>query len=174
MHMVLVIAQTIALTLGSAAAGILLCASLWLLFKLIHHPQWGPPLILVPVALAMAGLLPDSEFLRRMLIFAAAAVGPFCVAGLVWRATWRNRSGADAGSVDIAPAVSPPSDYPCYPAIAACICEDRRPNHGELKRVARRIWREAFAARYPSPGFAERRSAVRAAKAALEGSRPQT
>jgi hypothetical protein len=173
MQMVLVIAQTLALTLASAVTGIVLCGSLWLLFRLIGHPQWGPPLIVVPVVFAMAGQLPDSEFLRRTLIFAAAAVGPFCIAGLVWRANRRDRRRARTGSDAAVPAASPPSRYLRYPAIAACICEDRRPSHGELKSVTMRIWREAFAARYPTPGFAERRAVLRAARAALEGHRAQ-
>jgi hypothetical protein len=168
--MVLIIAQSIGSTLASAAAGILLCWSLWLVFRLVRHPHWGPPLILVPFACALAGLLPDSEFLRRTLIFAVASVGPFWVAGLIWRANRREYPNIPAGPADSTPVAGPPLHYPRYPAIAACICENRRPSRGELKKVMVRIWREAFAARYPSPGFAERRRVVRAARAALEGS----
>lgn len=174
MHMVLIIAQSIGLTLASAAAGILLCLSSWLIFRLVRHPQWGPALMLVPVALAMTGKVPDSEFLRRTLVFAAAAAGPFWIAGLVWCANRGHRPAASPAFADTAPAVgagpsgAPP--YPRYPAIAACICEARRPSPDEVRKVTRRIWQEAFVARYPRPGFAERRTALRAARAALEGS----
>jgi drug/metabolite transporter superfamily protein YnfA len=166
MYMVLVIAQTIAFTVATAAAGILLCWSLWLLFRLIRHPAWGSPLVLIPLALAMAGKLPESEFIRRMLTFAAAAAGPFCIAGLVWRANRRDHPRVGAIS---SPRDDPPPHYLLYPAIAACICEARHPSPGELKRVTRRIWCEAYAARYPTPGFAEWRTALRAARAALDG-----
>lgn len=166
-----VIAQTIGLTLASALAGILLCAALWLVFRLVRHPEWGPPLIIVPVALAVAGALPDSEFLHRTLIFAAAAVGPFYIAGLIWRANRRKDTDRDAAPVAPPPGAAIPSDHPYhYPAIAACIREDRRPSPGELKKVTRRIWREVYADRDPAAGFAARRSALRAAKASLEGS----
>lgn len=165
--MVVVIAQTIGLTLASALAGVLLCAALWLIFRLVGHPAWGPPLVVVPVVLAMAGALPDSEFLHRTLIFAAAAVGPFCIAGLIWRANRRERSHRDAAS---APALAAAPDRQYYPAIVACIRESRRPSPGELKTVTRRIWREVYAGRSPRPGFAERREALRAARASLEGS----
>ncbi|HSI16726.1 MAG TPA: hypothetical protein VK980_03080 [Sphingomonas sp.] len=174
MHMVLIIAQSIALTLASAAAGTFLCLSSWLLFRLVRHPQWAPLLVLAAIAFAAAGKLPDSEFLRRTLVFAVAAAGPFWIAGLVWCANRRNRSAASAECADTAPAVgaapsrAPP--YLRYPAIAACICEARRPSPAEVRKVTKRIWQEAFATRFPSPGFAERRTALRAARAALEGS----
>ena len=163
-----VIAQTIGLTLASALAGTLLCAALWLIFRLVRRPEWGPPLILLPVALAMAGALPDSEFLHRTLIFAAAAIGPFWIAGLIWRAD--RRANADrAAPVIPRPDVVIPADLSSYPVIAACIREDRRPSPDELKKVTRRIWREVHAGRDPA-GFAARRSALRAARASLEGS----
>jgi hypothetical protein len=165
-----VIAQTIGLTLASALAGILLCAALWLIFRLVRHPEWGPPLIVVPVALAMAGALPDSEFLHRTLIFAAAAVGPFYIAGLIWRVNRRTAAHRDDAPVAPSPRVVVAPDQPYYPAIAACIREDRRPSPGELKKVTRRIWREVYADRDPAAGFAARRSALRAARASLEGS----
>lgn len=168
--MVVLIAQTIGLTLASAVAAILLCAALWLVFRLVGHPAWGPPLVVVPVAFAMAGVLPDSEFLRRMLIVAAAAVGPFCVAGLIWRAKRRERPHGDDPSASPAAILASPPGRQYYPAIVACIRQDRRPSPGELKTVTRRIWREVYADRHPGPGFAERRRALRAARASLEGS----
>lgn len=168
--MVAVVVQTIGLTLASAVAGVLLCMVLWLTFRLAGHPAWGPPLVLVPVALVMAGALPDSEFLHRTLIFAAAAVGPFCITGLIWRAKRREQRHHDGATAPAVPSPAPLPERQYYPAIVACIREDRRPSPGELKTVTRRIWREVYAHRHPRPGFAERRSALRTARASLEGS----
>jgi hypothetical protein len=178
MYMVFSIARSVGSIFASAMAGMLLCLALWYAFRLIRHPEWGPPLIIVPIALAFADGLPDSEFLRRSLVFAAILAGPFWIAGLAWRLGARERI-PPVRRLDVDPR-STPSDgvdaagassrYARYPVITSCICENRRANPGEVKRVARRIWRETLAASYPAPRFAEGRIALRAARAALEGS----
>lgn len=175
--MVLAIVRSVGLILASAATGIFVCLVLWHAFKLLRHPEWGPPLILFPITLALAGQLPDSEFLRRSLVFAAVFACPFWLAGLAWRHGLRDRGCAARRSDVLAEPV--PSNaieallssdhYPRYPAIAGCICDDRRANAGELKRVALRMWREGLVAAYPTPGFRERRVVLRAARVALEG-----
>ncbi|MBS0479447.1 MAG: hypothetical protein JSR79_09120 [Proteobacteria bacterium] len=85
MHMLLVIVGSIGLIVGSAAAAVLLCWALWSLFRLAGHPAWGPPLVVVPVILWAANLLPNNDFLRLTLVFAVLAAIPFCVEGRAWR-----------------------------------------------------------------------------------------
>lgn len=178
MRTILFIAEPIGLCLGSLAAGIFSCWLLWAIFKAVRHPAWGPPLVVVPVILGLAGKLPDSEFLKMTLVFALVAAVPFWSAGRDWRAARLNGDRApaiadtpfpieDAIDADLAPA--PP--YRRYPAITACMCEGRRPAHDEVKKVALRIWRESFAMRNPDTSFATRRALLRAARASLEGSR---
>lgn len=172
MRTILFIAEPIGLCLGSLTAGILSCWLLWAIFKQVRHPEWGPPLVAVPVLLALAGQLPKSEFLDMTLVFATVAAIPFWSAGREWRAAWRNRDvpapAVPSAPVRIEPDAAPP--YRRYPAMTACIREGRRPAHDEVKTVALRIWRESFAARNADTSFAVRRALMRAAKASLEGS----
>jgi hypothetical protein len=125
------------------------------------------------VLLALAGRLPRSEFLDMSLVFAAVAAIPFWYAGREWRSARLNRATqAPAAPIRIdspGNGAAGPLHYR-YPAIAACICEDRRPAPAEVKTVASRIWRESFAAGNAHPSFAVRRVLLRAAKASLEGS----
>lgn len=85
MRTILLIGESIGLVVGSLAAGILLCWLLWLLFRIGRHPAWGPPLVVVPAMLALAGKLPDSEFLHMALVFALLFAAPFWIAGRTWR-----------------------------------------------------------------------------------------
>jgi len=98
MHMVLVIAEAIGLIVGSIAAAILLCWALWSAFRLIRHPAWGPPILIVPIVLWAADLLPSSPFLHMTLVFALLLAIPFWVEGRAWRIAWteRQRGGAEA------------------------------------------------------------------------------
>lgn len=177
MRTILFIAEAVGSCLGSLTAGILSCWLLWAVFKLVRHPEWGPPLVAAPVVLALAGQLPKSEFLDMTLVFAAVAAIPFWSAGREWRAAWLNR-GEPVPATPRAPVrIEPVSDGTVavspdrrYPAIAACMCEGRRPARDEVKTVALRIWRESFAARNADASFATRRALMRAAKASLEGS----
>lgn len=155
MFVVRILVESVGLILGSMAAGIFACWLLWSAFRMVRHPEWGPPLVLVPCALALTGHLRVSEFLAMALIFAAVAVIPFCAEGRAWRG--RARIATDATA------------YPRYPAIVACIGEARRPSPAELKRVAARMLREASDAKAPTAGFAARRAVLRSAKAALAG-----
>lgn len=175
MYVILIVLGSIALMIGSMVAGILSCWVLWSGFKRIGHPEWGPPIMLIPGTLALIGQLPVNEFLALALIFAGLAVVPFCAEGLAWRARrdHRDHDGPqEQGEVKaIDHLLDASDDSRQYPAIAGCICEARRPTPDELKKVALRTLRETFGAQYPILGFAERRVALRAAKAALEGSR---
>jgi uncharacterized membrane protein len=83
---ILLIVESIGLIVGSITAGILFCWVLWLAFRIIGHPAWGPPMIVVPIAFALAGKLPDSPFLKMALVFAIIAAVPFWFEGRAWRA----------------------------------------------------------------------------------------
>jgi len=97
MQILLVIVESIGLVVGSIAAAILLCWLLWSAFRLIRHPAWGPPIVILPVILWAANMLPRSEFLRMTLVFALLAAVPFWIEGRAWRVTWieRKRPGVD-------------------------------------------------------------------------------
>lgn len=97
MGTVLLIIEAVASVIGSFAAGILLCWLLWMLFRIIRHPAWGPPLVVAPVILAFAGRLPSSEFLHMALVFALVAAIPFWAEGKAWRVRWRDRHGRPGG-----------------------------------------------------------------------------
>lgn len=56
-----------------------------------------------------------------------------------------------------------------YPALADCIRNQRRPTPNELKRVAARMLRETGIDVTRPVGFSDRRTALRAAKAAILG-----
>ena len=95
MRILLVIAESIALIVGSVAAAILLCWLLWHAFRLIRHPAWGPPIVVVPVIFWAANMLPRSDFLRMTLLFALLAAIPFWVEGRAWRVAWIERQRRD-------------------------------------------------------------------------------
>lgn len=174
MHVILIILGSVGLMIGSMAAGILSCWLLWSGFKWMRHPEWGPPIVLIPGAFVLMGQLPASEFLALALIFAGLAVVPFCAEGVAWRARRSGRDYAASPEQGAADAVDRLQNaavyYRRYPAIVGCIYEARRPTPGELKKVASRTLRETFGARNQILGFAEKRAALRTAKAALEGS----
>ena len=56
MQIFLEIVESIGLIVGSVAAAIPLCWSLWRAFRLIRHPAWGPPIVVVPVILWAANM----------------------------------------------------------------------------------------------------------------------
>jgi hypothetical protein len=68
---------------------------LWSAFRLIRHPAWGPPIVIVPVILWAANMLPRSEFLRMTLVFALLVAIPFWVEGRAWRIAWIERHRPD-------------------------------------------------------------------------------
>jgi hypothetical protein len=173
MHVVLIMAGSIGLMIGSMVAGVLACWLLWSAFKVARHPAWGPPLILIPVILALAGRLPTSPFLVMTLIFASLAIVPFCLEGIAWRK--RECLGDSehlARLASFAPIGRPPDPkMPTrrYPAIIGCIGEGRTADPAELKKVAARILKEGLGARQSRSSIAVKRAALRVAKVALEG-----
>lgn len=179
MQLILMVVEAIGLIVGSLAAAVLLCWFLWYSFRLVMHPEWGVSMVLMLLLLALAGELPKSQFLDITLTFVVVAAVPLWFAGRAWREEGRQhfakppeQDGAPSAGEAIAPtetAVSPR----LYPAITACICEERPPTRDEIRVVASRLWREGFAQRFESQtipvSFAARRTLVRAATAALSG-----
>lgn len=179
MQLVLILAGAVGLIVGSLAAAALLCWSLWYAFRFVLHPEWGASVILILLVLALGGALPKSQFLEMTLAFAIVAALPLWFAGRTWR---RRREQAVNGeskqrdylrtSVPIARNETVLSPR-LYPAITACICEERSPTRDEVHVVARRLWREGLAQRFGSQtapaSFAARRVLLRAATVALSG-----
>ena len=179
MQFILIVAGAIGLVAGSLAAAALLCWLLWHGCRLALHPEWAAPAVLILLVIALIGKLPKSPLLDMTLTFAVIAAVPLWIAGRAWRKQRRQASNSarlqGAGSrpgEPIAATESAPS-HRLYPAITACICEDRSPSRDEIHTVASRLWREGFAQRFgsqsPPESFAVRRLLLRTAKAALRG-----
>ncbi|QBM76635.1 hypothetical protein E2E30_13300 [Sphingomonas sp. AAP5] len=178
MQMILVMVGAIGLVVTSLLAAALLCWFLWYGFRLVLHPEWGAPAILTLLVLALLGELPTSEFLHMTLAFAVVAAAPLWFAGCAWRKQRRPVLDAQCEKRGIWPsAPTAPAETVLsprlYPAITACICEERPPTRDEIHVVASRLWREGFAQRFGSQtvpaSFAARRVLLRAATAALGG-----
>lgn len=159
---------------GALAAAILLNWLLWHAAALVGHPAWGPPLVAIPVILAVTGRLPANGLIGLTLGFAAVIAIPLWVEG---RKPPADRPGrvTSTPTTNVVPlasarsAVVPASSR--YPAIAACIQDSRRASPQDIKKVAARVWRESFTGSPADTSFAARRSCVRAARLALEGDR---
>ena len=177
MHLLLIGFESIALIIGSLVVAILMCRLLWSLFRWLHHPAWAALAVLTLVALALAGQLPPSKFLQMVLMFAALGAIPLWMEGLAWR-----RRSKDAALLNHpakpreASSTTPVPHQPGrgrYPAIIACIGQNREAERSELRLVAARIWRETYQLRAtqsdPKLSFALRRKLVRAAKYAMSG-----
>lgn len=78
--------EAILVVFGGVAAATVLCWLGWTAFKIVRHPEWGPPTIFSLLILALGG--PEqSEFLRMVALFSAI------VAIVTWSegGAWRNR-----------------------------------------------------------------------------------
>ncbi len=175
MQSILMVVEAIDLVVGSLVAAALLCWSLWHASRLVLHPKWAVCAVLMLLLLAFAGELPKSRFLDMTLTFAVVAAAPLWFAGREgpWRLVKPPEQGvAPSPSKATAPTQTVLSPR-LYPAITACICEDRSPTREEIHVVASRLWREGFARRFGSQtmpaSFAARLMLVRAATAALSG-----
>lgn len=177
MHLLLIGFESIALIIGSLVVAILMCRLLWSLFRWLRHPAWAALAVLTLVVLALAGELPSSKFLQMVLMFAALGAIPLWTEGLAWR-----RQTKDAALLNhpATPAKATPTHvvshqpgHGRYPAIIACIGQNREAERSELRLVAARIWRETYLPRATqsdsTPSFALRRKLVRAAKYAMSG-----
>ncbi len=179
MQLVLIAAGAIGLVVGSVAAAALLCWVLWCVFRFVLHPEWGAIAILALMVLALLGDLPKSQFVDMTLTFAVVAAVPLWFAGRAWRQLRKQALSSDHGqtaefwsSKPIEPTETLPSPR-LYPALTACIGEERSPTRNEVHVVASRLWREGFAQRFGSStapaSFAARRVLLRAALGALQG-----
>ena len=176
MHLLLIGLESLALIIGSLATAVILCWLLWFLFRSVGHPAWAAGTILILVALACTGHLPPSPFLHMVLAFAMLGAIPLWTEGRAWRqrASYdapRSRPAMPARTARIAPASRP--GHGRYPAIIACIGQDREAGRAELRMVAARIWRETYQPRAAqpeaTPSFAMRRRVLRAARCAMSG-----
>jgi hypothetical protein len=179
MQLILMAVEAIGLIVGSLASAVLLCWFLWYAFRLILHPEWGVSVVLMLLVLAFAGALPKSQFLEMTLMFTLVAALPLWFAGRAWRRECpqklvrRSEQGAVPSPGKTIVPTEPVLSLRLYPAITACICEERPPTRDEIHVVASRLWREGFAQRFGKQttpaSFAARRMLVRAATAALSG-----
>jgi hypothetical protein len=179
MQLILTAAGAVGLIVGSLLAAALLCSFPGFAFRHVRHPEWAVSPVLILLLLRIAGQLPKSQFLDMTLTFAAVAVVPLWFAR---RARREHRGPAPAiprrsdGRIRPSETVTPTDTAfspRLYPAITACICEERAPTRDEVHMVAARLWREGFARRFGTqtvpPSFAARRLLVRAATTALSG-----
>lgn len=83
MHMLAVIAGSLGLVFGSILTAVLICWTLWRLFRLIGHPEFSAAVTLLAIPLAIA--LSTSQFIRMTAIFAIVVVVPLWVVGREWR-----------------------------------------------------------------------------------------
>jgi hypothetical protein len=87
MNMLDIAFEAITAVLGGLAAALVLTWLGWTAFKVVRHPEWGPPAMLVLLVAVSGGALRSSDFLRMVVLFSA-------IAGmLVWAegGDWRER-----------------------------------------------------------------------------------
>ena len=165
MIMLQIVAEAVGFTLASLFAAVLFNWCSWHLFKLFGRPEWGPPVGLIILLGAAGGRGVGSEFLRRTIGLAILA------SVVLWATTLDRRRRPAIKPVAKNPANSLPSNGGApggrviYPAIAACLGEGRAPSRAEIRKVAKRIRREAYSDR--PLGTSLRRAITRAALAAL-------
>jgi hypothetical protein len=179
MHLLLIGFESLALIIGSLATAIVMCWLLWFLFRSVHHPAWAALAIFLLAALACTGHLPASQFLQMALAFAVLGAIPLWTEGRAWRQRAiydapRSRPATPGRTARANPIPRP--GYGRYPAIVACIGQDREANRAEVRMVAARIWRETCQAQGLrsdlTPSFARRRRLLRAARYAMSGQIP--
>lgn len=85
MIMLRMLFECVGLIAASLVAAVLLCWLAWTAFKLIRHPEWGPPAVLVLIVFAFGDSIRTSEFLRMLLLFTALAAALLWAEGRAWR-----------------------------------------------------------------------------------------
>ncbi len=179
MEFMLVAVEAILSTIGSLLAASLLCVLLWGCFKALEHPDWAGPMLPILLLVAVLTGLPSSHFATMTMLLSAFAAIPLWIAGSHDR--HRNQQLPDViqsqgtAPTTYNPVARPPSaaTSDMYPALSACIRENRSPTPREVHMVAVRHLHEGLSqplgSRSQPASFATRRNAVRAAKAALNG-----
>lgn len=79
------IAEGFGLAIGSLLAAMLLCWLCWNAFKILRHPEWGPPLVLAIVVTRFGGDITSNLFFTSTLMFAGIAAALCWPAGKDWR-----------------------------------------------------------------------------------------
>jgi len=77
--------DAIAVVLGSLIAAAALTWLGWTAFKIVRHPEWGPPAALILLVTAFGGALRSSEFLRMVVLFSVIAGALVWSEGGEWR-----------------------------------------------------------------------------------------
>ncbi|HEX7854822.1 MAG TPA: hypothetical protein VF503_14120 [Sphingobium sp.] len=145
-----ILLESLGLVVGSIAGAVAVCWMAWALFGLVRHPQWGPLVVVIALALIFPKGFHNSELVRTTIVFASvAAVALFFTGG----DTRPPRTSPRHKSLDeqqIARLAKKEKDMPFtllrrkYPVLIACMGEARHPNVREVKSVAKRILHEAF------------------------------
>lgn len=83
--MLSIILEAVGGIIGSIVAATLLCWLCYNGFKIVRHPEWGTPVILMIIAIACGAVVLRSEFLSLAFIFSAAASTICWSEGRRWR-----------------------------------------------------------------------------------------
>lgn len=178
MQLILMAMGAVGLIVGSLIAATLFYWLLWRALAIVGHPQWASLVVVAVILLALFGELPRNQFTDMTVAFAGVAALPLWFAKPTARGARAGQlpgaTGSDAELIALPPAPREgETRRRIYPAITACISEDRNPSRSEVHLVASRLWREGLSQRYQPNGgratFAARRALLRAAVAALVG-----
>jgi len=91
MNILSIVGEAAGTIIGSVAAAAVLCWLCWALFKLVHHPEWGAPTLLIMITLTCGRTVLHSEFLSMTFIFSALAAALAWPEGRAWRADHARR-----------------------------------------------------------------------------------
>jgi hypothetical protein len=87
MYMLNLIIETLAAMAGGVIAATAICWLFWTVFKLVRHPEWGPPIALATGLFLLYDRIGSSLFLQIATLFSA-----LFAAGCWWEgAAWRGR-----------------------------------------------------------------------------------
>lgn len=102
MNMLLTVIEGCGIAAASFILAAFLCFASWNLFKLVHHPELGIPLVLMVVAFACETFLRSNQILSMAMLLSIPGAVVSWFAGLEWRhdhpwpgaRSGRNRGGA--------------------------------------------------------------------------------
>lgn len=83
--MLSIVVEAVGSIIGSIAAAALFCMLCWNCFKIVRHPEWGTPLVLVIVAITCSATVLRSEILAMAFMFSAIAAAICWSEGRAWR-----------------------------------------------------------------------------------------
>lgn len=167
------IAETVALIVGSILAATLLCCLLWRWFRRLPHPDWAAVAVWPAALLILHEIPTDSVFLRMTLAFTLVGAISLWIEGRALKQSYTNPVVRAAPRLTRGVPTDLSKKPRRYPIIVACIGEARQPRQDEVRTVAARIWREGLqqnlASENAARSFVTRRRALRLASAALSG-----